>query len=175
MYSPWLSHVPLAPAARPYRSWLCEKNSLTQRWQKASGAFHVTPVRQALLLPFNDEQHLLHTPPRQRAWVRDVVLHCGTTPVAFAHTVAPVLPRGPVAHWLQKLGSRSLGTLLFSHPGFIRQKVEYAAIDARHPLHGSIYFSSVATQRYWARRTLFSFGLQRVLLTEVFLPAVLAF
>jgi chorismate--pyruvate lyase len=172
----WSSHLPLAHAARPYRSWLCERASLTRRWQKASGGlFHVMPVRQALLAPFVDEYAPLGMARRQRAWVRDVVLYCGDTPVAFAHAVVPVAPRGPLPHWLRRLGCRSLGTLLFSHPGFLRQTMEYAAIDARHPLHSRIFYQCDPRQRYWARRSLFKFGAHRVLLTEVFLPAVLAF
>lgn len=175
MHSLWSSHLPLAHAARPYHGWLCERASLTQRWQKASGAFRVLPVRQDLLAPFADEYAPLDMAPRRRAWVRDVVLYCGGTPVAFAHAVVPVVPRGSLPHWLRRLGCRSLGTLLFAHPRFVRQTMEYAVIDARHPLHSRIFTQCDPRQRYWARRSLFSFGAQRVLLTEVFLPAVLAF
>lgn len=173
--SPWSPHLPHAHAARPYDTWLRERRSLTARWQKASGAFRVEPLRQALLPPLADERAVLGLPPRRRAWVRDVVLYCGATPVAFAHAVAPVTPRGAVQRWLRNLGRRSLGTLLFSHPGFVRLAVEYAAIDARHPLHAGIFAYTRSHERYWARRTLFAFGSQRVVLTEIFLPAVLAY
>ncbi|AJP48877.1 hypothetical protein PG1C_11440 [Rugosibacter aromaticivorans] len=173
--SPWSRHLPLAHTARPYYSWLRERGSLSVRWQKASGAFRVEPVRQARLPPLADEYALLGLPLRRHAWVRDVVLYCGDTPVAFAHAVAPVVPRGAVQHWLRKLGRRSLGTLLFSHPGFVRLGVEYAGIDVRHPLHDGIFTHNRLHQRYWARRTLFALGAQRVALTEVFLPTVLAF
>lgn len=175
--SPWSPHLPLSSAARPYYGWLTERRSLTARWQRASGAFRVEPVRQMLAPPLTDEHALLALPPRRQAWIRDVVLYCGATPVAFAHTAAPTVPRGPVQHWLKRLGKRSLGTLLFSHPGFVRVAVDYAAIDRRHPLHARLlaYVKSEGNGKpcYWARRTLFAFGRQRVLLTEVFLPAVL--
>lgn len=175
--SRWSPRLPLAPEARAYRSWLTERRSLTARWQRASGAFRVEPVRQGIAPPLADEHARLALPPRHQAWTRDVVLYCGTTPVAFAHTAAPTLPRGPVHHWLQRLGKRSLGTLLFSHPGFVRIAVDYAAIDRRHPLHADLLRhipgEGRGQSRYWARRTLFAYGRQRVVLTEVFLPAVL--
>jgi chorismate--pyruvate lyase len=176
--SPWSPHLPIDMAARPYDTWLRERRSLTARWQRASGAFRVEPVRQAICAPFADEYAMLRLPPRQLAQVRDVVLYCRDVPVGFAHTVVPLLPRGPVRHWLRRLGRRPLGTLLFSHPGFVRLGVEYAAIDARHPLHRGIYqvAGDARLERvYWARRALFAFGEQRILLTEVFLPAVLAY
>jgi chorismate--pyruvate lyase len=171
--SHWSSRLPHALAARPYYPWLRERGSLTARWQKASGAFRVEPVRQALLPPLADERAALGLPPRRCVWVRDVVLYCGATPVAFAHTATAVAPRVAVQRWLRQLGRRSLGTLLFSHPGFVSLGVDYAVIDARHPLHHGIFAHSQAGQKYWARRTLFAFGKQRIALTEVFLPAVL--
>ena len=171
--SPWSPQLPTALAARPYYTWLRERQSLTARWQKACGAFHVEPIRQALQWPLADERTALGLPPRRRVWVRDVVLYCGNTPVAFAHAATPLMPRGAVQRWLRQLGRRPLGTLLFSHPGFVRLGVDYAAIDARHPLHRGIFVHSQAGQKYWARRTLFAFGKQRIALTEVFLPAVL--
>lgn len=171
--SPWSPHLPTALAARPYYTWLRERGSLTARWQKSSGAFHVEPIRQAVQWPLADERAALGLPPRRLAWVRDVVLYCGATPVAFAHTATTVAPRGVVQRWLRQLGRRSLGTLLFSHPGFVRLGVDYAAINARHPLHRGIFAYSQAGQKYWARRTLFAFGKQRIALTEVFLPTVL--
>lgn len=177
--SPWSPRLPLAAAARPYRNWLTERGSLTARWQRASGAFRVEPVRQRLAAPLADERERLALPPRRPAWIRDVVLYCGATPVAFAHTAATASPRGPVPHWLKRLGRRSLGSLLFSQPGFVRLGVDYAAIDSRHPLHAALLASIPSEGRgqpcYWARRTLFVHGRQRVVLTEVFLPAVLQY
>ncbi len=177
--SPWSPRLPLDAAARPYRNWLTERRSLTARWQRASGAFRVEPVRQCLAAPLADERERLALPPRRPAWIREVVLYCGGTPVAFAHTAASASPRGPVAHWLRRLGRRSLGSLLFSQPGFVRLGVDYAAIDHRHPLHAALCRHVPGAGRgqghYWPRRTLFAHVRQRVVLTEVFLPAVLHF
>lgn len=178
MSSSWSPHLPVDRAARPYYTWLRERRSLTARWQRISGAFRVEPVRQTVCAPFADERASLRLSPRQLTQVRDVVLYCGDTPVAFAHAATPLTPRGPVRHWLRRLGRRSLGTLLFTHPGFVRLGVEYAAIDARHPLYRGISQAAgdARLERvYWARRALFAFGEQRILLTEVFLPAVLAY
>lgn len=174
--SRWLPAIPSSSAARPYRSWLRERSSLTARWQRASGDFRVFPVRQALSLPLPDERGLLRLASRRLAWVREVVLQCGDTPVAFAHTALAAAPRGRLQRWLRRLGRRSLGTLLFVHPGFVRLASEYCRLDRRHPLHAELVRCTGSREpRYWARRTLFAFGDQRVLVTEVFLPAALGF
>jgi chorismate--pyruvate lyase len=47
-----------------------------------------------------------------------VALFCDDQIVVFAHTVLPCQPRGPLTLWLKRLGSRSLGALLFAMPDF---------------------------------------------------------
>lgn len=164
----------------PYVSWLTEPGSLTARCQRACGSFRVRLLGQRLDVPTRDEAPLFSgwTPGwhRGRLWVREVVLECDGCPVIFAHTTLPVTPRGRLSRWLARLGSRSLGSLLFAYPGFARGSIEIKRLDARHPLYRrAVAAGGVAgVQALWARRSMHHLNGQQVLVTEVFLPAIAA-
>jgi chorismate lyase len=93
-------------------------------------------------------------------------------PVIFAHTTLSTATNGRLTRWLSRLGSRSLGSLLFSWPGFRRGTIEYCRLDVRHPLFQRAAVHGVSGKYLWARRSLHRLGGQQVLVTEVFLPAI---
>ncbi len=169
--SKWRPRFARGPENRDVASWLAEPGSLTARCQAASERFRVAVLAYGLGDPLADEGLRL---PRRRghAWVREVMLECDGTPVIFAHTVLPAAPRGKLSRWLARLGSRSLGSLLFSHPGFRRGTIEFLRLDKRHPLYQRAATVGEAGDCLWARRSLHRLGRQRVLVTEVFLPAL---
>jgi chorismate--pyruvate lyase len=173
---PWRSRLLRTPDNVAFIPWLRDRGSLTARIQ-ARGRFAVRVLRQGFGLPTADEARLLGIEPGVRAWVREVALHCDEQRVVFAHTVLPYRPRGPLQLWLARLGSRSLGALLFSHPGFRRGKINYKRLDERHTLFasalGALQLEEVEAGRLWARRSHFRFGAQSVLVTEVFSPRML--
>lgn len=116
---------------------------------------------------------MLGIEPRVLVRVREVALFCNGQLVVFAHTVLPYRPRGVLTVWLARLGTRSLGALLFSHVGCRRGAMQFRRIDRRHALfaHAQAVFSAgthESTRTLWARRSHFSFGAQSVLVTEVF-------
>lgn len=155
---------------RRVQPWLRDRGSLTARLQ-ACGRFSVGLLWQRLARPTADEAALLGLRPGVRARVREVVLRVDGVPVVFAHTVLPCRPRGPLTRWLARLGTRSLGAMLFAHPGFARGALHYRRLDARHPLHSRATATLGCTSRtLWARRSRFVFGCQSVLVTEVFSP-----
>lgn len=159
-------------ANRPYIPWLRDCGSLTARIQ-ARGIFSVRLLRQEMALPTRDEAAELGINAGRLAWVREVALLCDGEVVAFAHTVLPCRPRGSVTRWLAGLGSRSLGTLLFSHAGFSRGEFKFRRLDVRHPLFQSaIEVIGEPAKTLWARRSLFHFGRQSVLVTEVYSAAL---
>jgi len=89
--------------------------------------------------------------------------------VIFAHTVLPAAPRGVLSRWFAGLGGRSLGSLLFAHPGFVRGPLAFARIDRRHPLYARAEAALGTSPRHFlARRCAHRFGGQRVVVTEVF-------
>ncbi len=153
------------------RSWLTEPASLTARCQRASEAFRVRLLRFGKGKALADESAGGQV-GRERAWVREVVLECDGTPVIFAHTTLSTTSNGRLTRWMARLGNRSLGSLLFSYPGFARQGIEYLRLDVRHPLHHRATALCGPTGALWARRSLHRLGRQQVLVTEVFLPAI---
>ena len=169
----WRRFPPSRTGAGPFRSWLVEAGSLTARCQAACGRFRVRLVACGRGAALRDE--VLAAEGRSgRSWVREVVLECDGVPVIFAHTVLPERPRGRLTRGLVRLGSRSLGSLLFAYPGFTRGRLEFLRIDRRHPLHGRAAPYAPGEGPFWARRSLHRLGGQQVLVTEVFLPAVAA-
>ena len=155
------------------RPWLTDRNSLTERL-RSLGAFSLTRLSQGLAKPTRDEARALRLNPKQLARSREVVLFCDGQPVVFAHTILPRQPRGPLTRWLARLGNRSLGALLFSHPGFERGPLTARRLDRRDPLYRpareALKLADTTPTTLWARRSRFTFGKQSVLVTEVFSP-----
>lgn len=160
------------------RDWLCEPDSLTARLRRR-GVFRIVVLRQELARANTDECAVLGISPRSPCWVREVVLLCDGLPAIFAHTVLPASPRGVLGRWFARLGTRSLGSLLFAHPGFVRGELAFARLDASHPLHtpaAKVFGQSPAGAAgiFRARRCTHRFGGQAVLVTEVFAPGLAA-
>jgi chorismate--pyruvate lyase len=169
----WRRKLPRRTANRRLLPWLKNRDSLTAQIQ-SMGQFSVHLLRQELGRPTQDETGSLANPHRQRAWIREVSLHCDDQPVIFAHTLLTCRPRGPLTGWLARLGTRSLGALLFAHPGFRRGPLECRRIDYRHalfePAIKAMQLTAAAPDSLWARRSHFRFGRQKVLVTEIFSP-----
>ena len=161
-----------------FRTWLADSGSLTERLQ-ALGPFSVLLLNQRLAKPTGDETTELGLRRTQLARIREVALLLDGKPVVFAHTVLPREPRGPLNRWLERLGNRSLGVLLFAHPRFVRGPLATRRLDQRHalfrPAIEALQLTGVSPRALWARRSRFSFGKQSILVTEVFSPAVSKF
>lgn len=153
------------------RAWLTEPASLTARCQRHCRQFRVR------LLNYGPGRALAAeglsiTEARQPAVVREVVLECDSVPVIFAHTTLAMAQRGRLGRWLARLGSRSLGSLLFAFPGFRRGDIEFLRLDERHPLFRRAAALGEVGRYLWARRSAHRLGGQQVVVTEVFLPAI---
>ena len=162
-------------SAAPVAGWLHGRGSLTARLQ-ARGGFALDLLHQGLALPTLDEAIALGVKRDQLLQVREVALRVDGLALVFAHTVLPRRPRGPLGIWLKRLGNRSLGALLFAHPRFARGALSCRFVDSRHalfqPAIDALELTDAPSQGLWARRSRFTFGLQSVLVTEVFSPAL---
>ena len=110
-----------------------------------------------------------------RVWEREVLLRCDGAPVVFAHTVMPI--SATCADWPRffGLGERSLGSTLFYDPRVERGELEFARIRAGHPLMQRARAALGGDEQtvLYARRCLYRRHRGTLLVTEVFLPAVL--
>lgn len=162
------SRVLLSPVLR---SWLLEPGSLTARCQAASEHFRVR-----LLCSAHGPSLMAASGAPQRPWVhqREVLLECDGVPVIFAHTELALQPRGRLARWLARLGSRSLGSMLFADPGFRRGEIEFRRLPVSDALYRRALAATLlpANTPLWARRSRHQLGQQSVVVTEVFLPAI---
>ncbi len=115
-----------------------------------------------------DETRLLGT-RKARGQVREVVLRVGECRLLVARTV--YVSRQLRAHAaLATLGNRPLGELLFASGKPRRRQRQYA----RMKLRLEVRLVAVREPRCWARRTVYLFARQRLLVTEIFLPAMVA-
>lgn len=162
----WQSRLPAHEPAAPLRSWLREPDSLTARCQRHCRLFRVRVLSQGKRRPLADEALRVRLP------VREVLLECDGVPVIFAHSVLSSARSGRLGRWFGRLGSRSLGSLLFTHPGFRRGPIEFMRIDRHHPLYRRVCAVAGEAPAFWARRSRHALGAGSVLVTEVFLPAI---
>lgn len=157
------------------RRWLTAAGSLTARLSAHSDAFRVQRLHQRTAKCLLDEAHALGMARAGRVWEREVLLRCDGAAVVFAHTVVPMA--ATAADWplFNALGERSLGSTLFYDPLVTRGELEFARIRAGHPLMQRARAAlgvGIDTVLY-ARRCLYRRHRGTLLVTEVFLPAVL--
>ena len=154
-------------------SWLAESHSLTARLRKSTGSgFGVRLIGQCWARPFADEAHLLALPPRRRAVVREVLLHCHGTPLVLARTIIPPRTLRGVHSGLAHLGNRPLGELLFAYRGLQRSHLEMARANPAD-WKPEIARECGIDSPVWGRRSLYQVGHVSLLVCEFFLSAVL--
>jgi len=156
-------------------SWLIETGSLTARLQRSYDYFSVMPVMVKYAKPTQEEAVLLFQPTYKAALIREVLLMGNHQPVVFAHSVLPRTSlRGP---WngLGRLGNKPLGATLFANPKVKRTPLSYKKLTPNHLLYQHATQHLTQKPSYlWARRSIFSLNCANIMVTEVFLPQLLA-
>ena len=181
----------LRAAPRGILPWLTDHDSLTAAVRARCCELRVRVLRQGLGRVLRDEAPLVGVRPGARVWVREVVLVADGVPWVWARSVAR--PGDLRTAWrdLAGLGNRSLGAALFADPRVGRGNLLARALDWRDPrgrAAGRYLLGAGATAAHasagasgrrgaplsalWGRRSLFCRGQGRILVTEVFAPAV---
>lgn len=165
---------PVYASQRALHPWLTERGSLTAKLIGSHPRFRVKLLEQGTAMPHHDELQALALPKRIQALAREVLLMSGEVALVYAHSVVPRPALRSGFRRLNRQGSRSLGATLFANPRIRRGPLVFAQIDQRHPLWRSANAAvGELPSRLWARRSCFMLGMARLLVTEVFLPAVL--
>lgn len=164
---------PAAGAGR-YHPWLIDRGSLTDRIRSRCAAFRVRLVFQGPRRATRDERFLVGSRARGTV-VREVYLYCGRTPVVFAHSVARRRDLRGAWRALPCLGTRPLGAALFANPRVRRHPLRFRKLHARDELYARACTGLGARPpALWARRSLFILHNSPILVTEIFLPGILA-
>ena len=104
------------------------------------------------------------------ALVRQVVLCCNEQPLVYARTVIPVTTIQGAQRRYANMGNRPLGAMLFADRTMQREAVEVAILPATDVANQ--YTSS--NEPIWGRRSVFRVSGKPLLVSEYFLPELLA-
>jgi len=156
----------LPPVTRP---WLLDDGSLTGRLIELNlGTFSVQRSYQGWQVPLPSERRLLSLPSRQLALVREVNLSLAGRAVVFARSVFPLSSlTGSLTH-LRRLQNKSLGAILFKHPGMHRSPFELAHLPGNSDYIPAALHQS---QPAWGRRSRFEIEGKALMVSEVFLES----
>ena len=152
------------------RAWLREPGSLTARLRRF-GDTTVSRLREGRAAPNRDERWMPKIRRGADVMRREVVLKVDDRPWVFAHTLA----NREGVRLLRRAGRRALAIVLFADPRVQAGPLYFRELDARHPLYRSArpWCGEHAPSRMCARRAVFRRGRAWLLVTEVFLPAIL--
>lgn len=162
------------------KTWLTYRGSLTKKLRRLNqlltGAMNHRIYQEAWGAMYHDESEylgLLPTEPvrvRETDWSHQESLWVMTRCIIPAHTI------NSKTQVLAHIGERSLGDLLFKDPELQRSEFEFKLLTLKDPYLQRLAANAAGGDvRYWARRSLFYYFEQPLLVMEVFLPTLLAF
>ncbi len=156
------------------RPWLLDPTSTTKRFREAGGeTFVVQVLYQDWKKIYPSERQILEFPDDDLGFVREVMIYCKGEAWMFARCVFPGASlTGENAYLPSALDERPLGDLLYCDPSLQRSPFELALLEK-----GSCEFDApdlvpFFDELLWARRSVFLLRTKPLLLTEVFLPAL---
>jgi chorismate--pyruvate lyase len=167
----------LRQAPRKWQPWLSDTGSLTQKIERAIGQkLEVLVLRDCRQNLNSDESRYFHFKIK-RCRIREVLLCANGIPLVMAHSIIPSTSSSGSNHEVLRLGKKPLGAVLFAKTRMhSKQKPprEMARLDKKSALRRKCF------QQYpelpsvnWARRTLYQLKGRPLLVSEVFLPALL--
>ena len=178
----YLNHTPF-PHFHHWRCWtqfdlpqglracLLTRGSTTARMQAAATKqFRVQLHSQHWALPRREERFKLGLLERERVLIREVTLCVDDQAWLWARTVFPTPVLQGRGRCFRTLGERSIITLLRRDPCLHRGDFEIARLRHSPPSakqHGD-------TADHWARRSVFHWFKQPLLITEIFLPPMVS-
>lgn len=154
----WVNSVEQASIPKAYHALVTDSASLSARLKSKCKNLSVQLHLQTLARAFADEQDLLAI-QEPHSLIRKTCLLGDDQPWIQARIV---VPHRSYLNWkcdFDNLGTKLLGeTLLYQRPGLKRSAFQFAQFN----------------DQVWGRRSIFSIDTDQVLVTEFFLPAVLA-
>ena len=131
-------------------------------------------LNQRWCYPAQDERMHLAISSRRYILEREVLIESEGTPLVFARTVFPAQTLTGKEKMLGKLGTRSLGSVLFNKPNLQRSEFEFTCLQPYMKLYQRMsQYTKMDNLSLWARCSLFFIQHKSLLLTEVFLPQLI--
>jgi chorismate--pyruvate lyase len=171
----WLDDADLRAAGidERLREWLTSEGLLTERIRTLSPRGVRLRLRgQHRVMPDPDARALLDC-DAEPVLAREIELLTDDVPLVFARTLIPetTLRSHP---WLRELGETPLGEALAALPELRRGPLEFAGVPMRSELYArALENLAEPSSTLWMRRSWFGLPEVKLLVTEVFLPAVL--
>lgn len=167
----------LHQAPRKWQSWLSDTGSLTQKIERAIGQKLEVVVLLDCRQNLNSDESRYFQFKIKRCRIREVLLCTQGIPLVMARSIIPSASSNGSNHEVLRLGKKPLGAVLFAKTRMRSKKKplrEIARLDKQNILWKKCF------QRYqklpavsWARRTLYQLKGRPLLVSEVFLPALL--
>ncbi|PKG79384.1 chorismate--pyruvate lyase [Shewanella sp. Actino-trap-3] len=155
------------------KEWLLATGSLTLRLKTHCNHFEVKVLGEHLLEPLADEFPAQTDP----VWVREVLLCLDGIPWVFARTLIPQTILSTQRNDNQyndftRLGTRSLGELLFTSPDITPGNIEVAQFKTCGRLAAlATSLNQHVNSSLWGRRRYFNLHNSQLIVSEIFLPA----
>lgn len=151
----------------PLKGWLLDKGSLTQNLKSCCQHFEVKVLGEGLVFPETGKWDF-----DEPFWEREVLLCLDGVAWIFARTLIPNMLMIQTDNSFKNLGNRPLGELLFNNDKFIPDVLEIACFNSCSKLAGlANSLSQAVVEPLWGRRRHFHHDDQKLIVSEVFLPA----
>lgn len=141
--------------------------------QRCSGDFSVELISESKQQALPDETQFLSIESEETTFIRRSRLKCGEQAVVYARTIMPQQTIEGENQWLTTLGTKPLGDVLFNDEKTYRADMRYAKIPVNCELHNEATKDLDISFDLWGRQSLFYTAQQPLLITEIFLPAIL--
>ena len=154
--------------------WLTDSGSLTRRLQTYNKYdFSVQLLKTHWMRPLPDECLSLDVSLTEMAYQREVRLMDGDQANVYARTVIPLVTFQEMKQRFNTLGNKPLGDLLFTDPSVKRGAIEIACLQPGQQLYEmAVSAESFRPEKLWGRRSHFYLSGKKLLVNEIFLPAL---
>jgi chorismate lyase len=155
-------------------SWAYESGSLTRRLRDYYGnQVTVTILHHQWHIPFLSERRQLQLPLHRYCLIREVMLHKNGKPLLLARTILPEATIRVAHRNLSHLGTRPLGEVIFSYPKLERITMDLAMLQPA-TWTAKAQQNAGIIEPIWGRRTVYAIHDRPMLVSEFFLPEILA-
>ena len=156
------------------RAWLTHSGSLTQRLRTVTrGQIQHRVVQEDYASPAKEECLVLGMQRGANAHIREIDWWYLEKLWVAARVIIPEHTWDNGGRPLRTVGKRSLGDILFSNPNLQRSKLQFAQLNKDHPYFYRVsHHLSLDSDFIWARRSIFYFNRNPLLIIEMFAPEI---